>query len=189
MYSIYVHTFPDGKKYVGMTSQNVENRWQLGWGYKDQKNVFNAINSVGWNNIQHDVIETVEDKKTALKREEYYTLLFRSNEPEFGYNILAGRKGVGHIAWNRGIPRSQETKQKISEKNKGRKPTEEEIKNLMESKKKPFRIKNKKTGSIYKFDYQKDCADFFGVCPASVCYFLNGTRKSRVFKDYKVLSK
>lgn len=79
MYSIYVHTFPDGKKYVGMTSQDVENRWQLGWGYKDQKNVFNAINSVGWNNIQHQVIETVEDKETALKIEEYYTLLWRTN--------------------------------------------------------------------------------------------------------------
>lgn len=110
MYNIYVHTFPDGRKYVGSTKkQNPIGRWKGGSGYrKHHKTFFNAIKSVGWNNIQHEILETVEDKETALKREEYYTLLWRTNEPEFGFNINAGNKP------------STEIKQKISESRKGK---------------------------------------------------------------------
>lgn len=188
MYSIYVHTFPDGKKYVGMTSQDVENRWQLGWGYKDQKNVFNAINSVGWNNIQHDVIETVEDKKTALKREEYYTLLFRSNEPEFGYNILAGNTGAKRL----GFHHSEESKKKMSEKikefYKNKVFSEEEIKQRIERAKKPIRLRNIKTKKILKFDSRESCAEFFGTTVHSLNNFVKGKVKSSIaLKDYKVL--
>ena len=195
MYSIYVHILPDGKKYVGITSQDVEYRWQLGWGYVTNKPFFNAINSVGWSNIQHKVLETVEDKETALKREEYYTLLWRSNEPEFGYNIFVGNKDIrtDKPSWNKGKHTSPETKQKISEKVKEYYKnigfSEEQIQKMRERKKKPFKIKNKKTGKIYKFDYQKDCAEFFGVSTSSVCDFLNGIRQSKFFSNYKILSK
>lgn len=110
MYKIYVHTTPDGRKYVGVTSkENPERRWRKGEKYKVNIRFYNAIKSVGWDNIQHQVLETVEDKEIAIKREEYYTLLFRSNEPEFGYNIF-----VGHI-------QGEETKKKHSEIMKGRK--------------------------------------------------------------------
>ena len=110
MYKIYVHTTPDGRKYVGVTSkENPERRWRKGEKYKVNIRFYNAIKSVGWDNIKHQVLETVEDKEIAIKREEYYTLLWRSNEPEFGYNIY-----VGHI-------QSEETKNKRSEIMKGRK--------------------------------------------------------------------
>ena len=187
MYSIYVHTFPDGKKYVGMTSQDVENRWQLGWGYKDQKIVFNAINSVGWNNIQHQVIETVEDKETALKREEYYTLLWRSNEPEFGYNILAGNTGARRL----GFHHTEETKKIISEKVKealnNREISEEERIKMRECKKKPIRLRNIKTKKILKFDSRESCAEFFGTTVQTLRRFINGEGQSKTLKDYKVL--
>ena len=188
MYSIYVHTFPDGKKYVGMTSQDVENRWQLGWGYKDQKNVFKAINSVGWNNIQHEVIETVEDKKTALKREEYYTLLWHSNEPEFGYNILAGNTGARRLGYHD----SEETKRRKSEKMKefykNKVFSEDERKKMSECKKKPIRLRNIKTKKILKFDSRESCAEFFGINIYSLRRFIKGeVKSSRALKDYKVL--
>ena len=109
MYNIYVHTFPDGRKYVGSTKkQNPKKRWKAAQGYRKHKTLFNAIKSVGWNNIQHEILETVEDKETAFKREEYYTLLWRTNEPEFGFNVDAGNK------------HNTEIKQKISESCKGR---------------------------------------------------------------------
>ena len=138
MYNIYVHTFPDGRKYVGSTKkQNPKKRWKGSQGYRKHKTLFNAIKSVGWNNIQHEILETVEDKETAFKREEYYTLLWRTNEPEFGFNINTGNKP------------STEIKQKISESNKGRVPwmkgkhhTEESRRKNSESnkrvKRKPF---------------------------------------------------
>ena len=199
MYSIYVHTFPDGKKYVGSTSLDVKRRWQSGSGYKDQKEMFEAIKSVGWNNIQHQVIETVEDKENAIKREEYYTLLWRTNEPDFGYNIF-----VGHI-------QDEDTKKKQSEKMKGRKQSEytkkkkseslkeyyknkelsEDVKNkISENSSRPVLLKNINTGEIIEFDSRKKCASFFMTNRVTVSRFINGYFKSsKTFKDYKVLSK
>ena len=134
MYNIYVHTFPDGRKYVGSTKkQNPKKRWKGAQGYRKHKILFNAIKSVGWNNIQHEILETVEDKETAFKREEYYTLLWRTNEPEFGFNIDIGKKHneetkkriseihKGRPAWNIGIPQTEEAKRKNSESNRGQK--------------------------------------------------------------------
>ena len=134
MYNIYVHTLPDGRKYVGSTKkQNPKKRWKGAQGYRKHKTLFNAIKSVGWNNIQHEILETVEDKETAFKREEYYTLLWRTNEPEFGFNVAIGKKHneetkkriceihKGHPAWNKGIPQTEEAKRKNSESNKGHK--------------------------------------------------------------------
>lgn len=129
MYNIYVHIFPDGRKYVGSTKkQNPNGRWKGGSGYrKHHKTFFNEIKSVGWNNIQHQIIETVEDKKTALKREEYYTLLWRTNEPEFGFNINAGNKPNNEIKQkisesNKGKTHSEESRRKNSESHKGKTP-------------------------------------------------------------------
>ena len=187
MYSIYVHILPDGKKYVGITSQDVEYRWQLGWGYVTNKPFFNAIKSFGWINIQHKVLETVEDKETALKREEYYTLLWRSNEPEFGYNILAGRKGSIRL----GFHQSEETKKKKSEKMKefykNKVFSEEEIKKMSELHKKPIRLRNIHTKKILKFDSRESCAEFFGINVYTLRRFINGEGQSKSLKDYKVL--
>lgn len=36
-FTIYMHEFPDGKKYIGMTSQTPERRWKTGEGYKKTK--------------------------------------------------------------------------------------------------------------------------------------------------------
>ena len=112
MYSIYVHTLPNGKKYVGCTGREpIERFGSNGGGYRGNKNFYNDILLFGWNNINHQVLETVKDKKIAIEREKYYTILFRSNEPDFGYNIYIGNKIFGR-------KHSEETKKKISEKRK-----------------------------------------------------------------------
>lgn len=165
MYSIYVHTTPDGKRYVGCTSREpIERFGRNGSGYKFNKKFYNDILLFGWNNINHQVLETVEDKKIAIKREEYYTLLFRSNEPEFGYNIYVGN-----------IPNEYSIK-KHSEKMNGRKPHD-----------KPIMIENIKTGEILKFDSRKKCAEFFGISVGPLRKFITGVRPSAFFDDYKVL--
>lgn len=33
-YTVYIHNFPNGKSYVGITGQLPEKRWKNGWGYK-----------------------------------------------------------------------------------------------------------------------------------------------------------
>ena len=91
MYSIYVHTTPDGKKYVGVTGKdNPKKRWKNGRLYRHNKCFSDAIKFFGWENIQHEVVETFEDKETAFKMERYYILLWRTNEPAYGWNIKIG---------------------------------------------------------------------------------------------------
>ena len=46
-YKLYIHKFPNGKVYVGITSQDVGERWRHGEGYKDQL-VYRAILKYGW---------------------------------------------------------------------------------------------------------------------------------------------
>lgn len=87
MYKIYKHTMPDGKCYIGQTNLDpIYKRWNYGHGYSQQKAFYNDILQVGWNNIKHEILEEVATKSEATDRERYYILLYRSNEPEFGYN-------------------------------------------------------------------------------------------------------
>ena len=173
MYSIYVHTTPDGRKYVGSTSKEPKIRFAGGNNYRNNTRFYDAIKLFGWDNIEHQVLETVEDKKIAIKREEYYTLLFRSNEPEFGYNIY-----VGNI-------QNKDAKNKRSEIMKG-KQSEEIINKRLEKIKKPIMIKNIKTGEILKFDSREKCAEFFGISVGPLRKFITGVG-SAFFDDYKVL--
>lgn len=196
MYTIYVHTTPDGRKYVGITSMKPNKRFMGGSSYKSNTIFYDAIKYFGWDNIKHEILETVEDKKTALKREEYYTLLFRSNEPEFGYNIyvcsIPNQESINKRSEKmKGRKQSEYTKNIISEKMKEFYKnigfSEEQIKKMSEIKKKPIRLRNIKTKKILRFDSRESCAEFFGIHVYTLRRFINGEGQSKTLKDYKVL--
>ena len=67
MYYIYIHTVPNGKKYVGM-SKNIDKRWE-GYGkrYKSNQPFFNDILRFGWDNISHDIVFTTNNYNTAIE--------------------------------------------------------------------------------------------------------------------------
>lgn len=127
MYSIYVHTTPDGRKYVGCTSQEPEKRFNHGRHYGHCRLFKEAIKEFGWCNITHEVIDTTDSKEEALKLEAHYILLYRSNEREFGYNLKVLDKHnseskqkmstsrIGVNTWSKGRKLSDETKHKMSE--------------------------------------------------------------------------
>ena len=109
VYSVYKHTFPNEKVYIGITCRKPKSRWGLnGNGYKLQSLVYNAIQKYGWDNIKHEVLfinltkEEAEQKEIELIRE------YKSNNIDFGYNISDG----GHIV-------SDDTRKRISEALKG----------------------------------------------------------------------
>lgn len=54
-YTVYCHTFPNGKKYIGITGQSVSRRWRNGEGYEGQP-VYNAILKFRWENIKHEIL-------------------------------------------------------------------------------------------------------------------------------------
>ena len=68
-YCVYKHTAPNGKVYIGITSQDVLARWNHGNGYKNNKHFFSAIVKYGWDNIRHEILYDDLTKEDACKKE------------------------------------------------------------------------------------------------------------------------
>lgn len=86
MYKIYKLTMPNGKVYIGQTKLSLKQRWQRGQGYKYQQELYEDILAFGWENVEHELLEEVEEKELAYEKERYYILEYKSYLPEFGYN-------------------------------------------------------------------------------------------------------
>ena len=133
-YTVYAHTAPNGKVYVGITGQKPEKRWKAnGLGYQTQSYFFKAISKYGFDNFKHEILFENLSKEEAEQKEMELITLYKSNQPEFGYNI---REGGSLSSWredskeklrqaNLGKHHSEETKKKLSEINKGKHLSEE----------------------------------------------------------------
>lgn len=116
-YAVYKHTSPSGKVYIGITHQKPCYRWgKDGNGYKTQNLFYRAIQKYGWDNFDHEILFTGLNKEEACTKEKELISFFKSNNPQFGYNITEGGE---HYVF------TEEIKRKISEANKGRKHTDE----------------------------------------------------------------
>ena len=128
-YSVYIHTFPDGKKYVGCTSRKPEIRWGNGHGYVMHPDMFSAILKFGWDNIEHQVVCEGLTKEEAYEMESELILKYRTSEVECGYNLSQGHKDGVKYHSDSGKKRisaamhtrtiSEETRRKMSEAKKG----------------------------------------------------------------------
>ncbi len=107
MYSLYKHTFPNGKVYIGITSQDPEKRWENGKGYLRlnksgepmQKKMYSAIKKYGWENVLHEILATTDSKREIEDLErKYITEICHSDKKEFGYNIDCGGNYVGKVS-------------------------------------------------------------------------------------------
>ena len=110
-YSVYKHTTPSGKVYIGITSKPVEERWLNGRGYARNEHFWNAIKKYGWDNIEHQVLVTGLSKEEASEVEKMYIALYRSHEIKHGYNLTEGGET--------GIVHTMESRRKLSESRKG----------------------------------------------------------------------
>lgn len=86
-YSVYLHVFPNGKKYVGCTSKPVRERWDGGLGYSYNKRMFPDILRFGWENIRHYVLCDGLDKEAALAVETTLIKELKTYQASRGYNI------------------------------------------------------------------------------------------------------
>ncbi len=109
-WSIYKHTTPNGKVYVGLTSQNPIIRWNSGHGY-DHQLFGKAVRKYGWSSIKHEVVASGLSKQQAIDMEVELILRCRSMEPAFGYNVMPGGECGGSVLGRR---MSEETKAKMS---------------------------------------------------------------------------
>ena len=111
-YSVYKHTTPNNKVYIGITGRSIERRWQGGKNYKSSTYFYNAINKYGWDNIKHEILYINLSKEEAEKIEIELIAKYKSNNNKYGYNIQTG----GHLP-----KMSEATKKKISCALKGKK--------------------------------------------------------------------
>lgn len=122
-FSVYLHITPNNKRYVGITSRCVNERWENGSGYKNQI-FYRAIKKYGWDNIEHIILFENLTKDEAEKKEKELIKKYNSNNPKFGYNRNEG--GFGNI----GSTISEETRKKMSVAQKRRFERDEERKKL-----------------------------------------------------------
>lgn len=114
MYTVYMHTnIANGKRYIGITTQDTKKRWKYGNGYKNQL-FYRAIKKYGWENFKHDILFTNLTKSQAEAKEIELIAQYKSNSPKYGYNTDNGGKTIG--------THSEETKLKIGQANKGHTP-------------------------------------------------------------------
>lgn len=114
-FTIYLHRCPNGKCYVGMTSQDIFRRWRNGLGYKNNKDFYPDIEKYGWDNIEHIVIEEKLSREDACESEKYNIKKYNCIYPN-GYNLSIGGD-VSYISERGRIRLSEIAKRRVGEKN------------------------------------------------------------------------
>ena len=131
-YIVYKHTTPSNKIYIGITC-SLNNRWRNGAGYHHQR-FYRAIQKYGWDNIKHEILYSDLTKEDAEQKEIELIAYYKSNNPEFGYNVSAGGEGfLSCEPWNKGGHIYEETKEKLRRANLGKKHSEKSRKKMSES--------------------------------------------------------
>ena len=109
-YKVYMHKFPNNKVYVGITCQNVNDRWRKGSRYNGY--IKNAIQKYNWENIEHIIVYEHLSKEEAEQKEIELISFYKSNQRKYGYNIENGGNHKGK--------HSKETLLKMSLARKGK---------------------------------------------------------------------
>lgn len=110
-YCVYKHIVPDGRYYIGLTS-NITNRWEhSGTHYKRVKLFYSCIEEYGWDNIKHIILH---DNLTLIEAQEL----------ERKYITEAKSAGVSLNKNNGGSPGSRqkrgvEARKRLSEGHRG----------------------------------------------------------------------
>lgn len=108
-WSVYIHTNKiNGKKYVGITSQEPSKRWLNGFGYESHLPIGRAIRRYGWDNFDHDIVVSNVCEKYAKELEIYLISKLHTQDRTHGYNITNGGDGVT------GFHHTDEAKHKMS---------------------------------------------------------------------------
>lgn len=115
-YKVYIHKFPNGKAYVGITRQEPKVRWGGGNGYVRNEYMHRAIKKYGWENIEHIILFDGLSEEDACEIEKSLIKKYRTNEKEFGYNIESGGQCSNLV---------ESTKQKLREAHIGKSASEE----------------------------------------------------------------
>ena len=176
-YYVYLHTnLNNGKKYVGITSQKPNKRWQNGKGYSTQ-HFSRAIKKYGWNGFSHEILYSGLSETQAKVMEVSLIHFYNSANPEYGYNVSLGGDVV-----------SEETKAKMSEARSGinnhfygKHHTEETKKKLSEARSGAKNYKSKScicTTTGFTFGSTREAGRYYNIDNSGISSCCNGKIKS-----------
>lgn len=118
--SVYKHTVPNGRIYIGVTCRDPQLRWQHnGSGYRKQTEFFADIQKYGWDNIKHEILFQSRDESEAYAKEEEYIREYKDKYGDLVYNITFGRMHTDAYKKfiserQKGVPLSKEQREKLS---------------------------------------------------------------------------
>lgn len=119
LYSIYKHTSPSGKSYIGQTSDLIKRNSQHKSTRSRCVKFRAAITKYGWNNFTHEILEEGLTIDQANEREEYWIAFYDSIVN--GYNLRGGGTNRKHSSETkakfklRKRPHSEETKDRLQQ--------------------------------------------------------------------------
>lgn len=171
-YTVYMHVCKENNKtYVGITSQNPEDRWgSNGYRYNHNEYFTRAINKYGWDNFEHIILFKNRTKEEAERLEVLFIKILLSNNRTYGYNISNGGESIGK--------HSEESKKKMSELRKGMVHTMKSKEKMSKQRQGGMNANAKKViceGKI--FNTVTEFSKYYNVKRRSVGSWLNGTRR------------
>jgi group I intron endonuclease len=102
LYRIYmIENQINGKVYIGKTSKSIEERWKnhlKNSSNKINRRLYDSINKYGSDKFIISEIDSTGDLNLIDEMESWYIYLFRSKNPEYGYNMTNGGDGGNTIS-------------------------------------------------------------------------------------------
>ena len=130
MFTVYMHVHTEsGKKYIGITKNKPEYRWNCGKGYPSGY-FHNAIEKYGWDAFRHEILYDGLTKDEACKLEQELIAKHQTNNAKFGYNSsVGGELSALGCHWSHSEeakrkmrhPKSEEHRKRIAESKRGEK--------------------------------------------------------------------
>jgi hypothetical protein len=107
VYTIYCHIHAEsGRRYIGQTKKTWKTRWnQHVYKSKNHKlgkrsHFWSAVHKYGPDAFDHEILETCSTLEEANAAEQKWIIHFRSNETEFGFNLIRGGSHIPHSITN-----------------------------------------------------------------------------------------
>lgn len=172
-YYVYIHTCPNNKRYIGITTQKPEYRWKSGKGYGNQT-FGRAVHKYGWDNIDHKVFE-VDTESEMYYLEKYLISYYQTTNRLYGYNKSTGGE-IGPI----GNKFTEEQRENLSKSLMGHIISDETKKKISDGQR-----KTKVSIDDIEFDSIRDAAEYFGFDKRCLAYCLK-RNKYPVYKGHKI---